>query len=46
MFETCQICTILDITILGGSALLIIGSLYLIYKFMNILCKKLKKNRG
>jgi len=45
MFETCQICSILDITVLGGSALLIIGGLYLTYKLMIALCKKLKKNK-
>lgn len=48
MFETCQICTILDITVLGVSALLVIGGLYLTYKLMRALYKiykKQKKNR-
>lgn len=46
MFETCQICSILDIMVLGGFVLLSIVGLYLIYKFIRILCKERKKDRG
>ncbi|KKL16498.1 hypothetical protein LCGC14_2494990 [marine sediment metagenome] len=46
MFETCQICTILDMMVLGGAALLVIGGLYLTYKIIKALYEDRKKNRG